>query len=96
MAVGNVVPGRENVRLTLVRCWKCGTLYSTDQSKQIYKKPVYNSARSLGEPTTSYTQWTAYEKCPVCGNETNSDGTVIPAWKFKLIRWWRGMKRKCD
>lgn len=91
MAIGNVVPGRENVRLTLVRCWKCGTLYSTDKTKQIYKTPVYN-----GSEIRSYTQWTAYEKCPVCGNETNSDGTVIPAWKFKLIRWWRGMKRKCD
>lgn len=91
MAVGNVVPGRRDLHLTWVRCWNCGTLYTTDETKQIYKTPVYNGSEIKG-----YLQWMAFEKCPVCGNETNSDLTMIPAWKFKLIRWWREKKRSRD
>lgn len=30
-----------------------------------------------------------YEACPICGYESNNKYNLIPAWKYKFIRWWR-------
>jgi hypothetical protein len=31
-----------------------------------------------------------YEKCPVCGCESNDYSNVIPLWKYNLIKFFRG------
>jgi len=31
-----------------------------------------------------------FEPCPVCGENYNKRKSVIPLWKYNLIRWLRG------
>ena len=32
-----------------------------------------------------------YEQCPVCGCDSNYDEHVISVFRYKFIRWWRGI-----
>lgn len=72
MATGNVVPKHVD-GITLIKCCRCGSLYSTDQPRKI----VREISRSC------------YEPCPVCGSVVNDTEDEIPLWRYNLIKWWR-------
>lgn len=46
--------------------------------------------------TLSLINGKSYEKCPVCGYEHNTDGQIIPLWKYNLIKYFRGMEEDKD
>lgn len=72
---GHVVPAGTN-GLTLIKCYRCKALYSTDQPPR----------RSLSGSLN------VYEPCPVCGCSVNDYENVISLWRYNLIRWLRGRK----
>ena len=83
MAVNNIIPGNATYNLTFLKCWRCGTLYSTDLPMQRHfpKDGLFNS-------------WSSYESCPICGCDTNANECKISPAKFKWIRYWRGIKQR--
>lgn len=58
----------------LIKCYKCKTMYEPEEEKS----EEWGSGRVV------------YEKCPVCGYDSNDYSNVIPLWKYNLIKYLRG------
>ena len=90
----HVVPAPDEKMLTLIKCWKCKTLYSTDKPIIRYKKnpgePVETADNSMF--TSMMFSYYGYEPCPICGCMTNTDECKISLWRYNLIKWWRERK----
>ena len=40
-----------------------------------------------------YNDWKNFEPCPVCNAGCNDYHQMIPLWKYKLIRFFRGRQK---
>ena len=63
-------------RVAIVKCKGCKTLYVPDREKDRHWV-------SRG--------FASFEKCPVCGYDNNDYSDTIPLWRYKLIRFFRGV-----
>lgn len=77
MATG-IVPYDKKYRIYTAMCEKCGCMYIPEKDKDIL----------YPDKTIAY-----LEPCPECGYKFNGKSSIIPTWKYKLIRAYRALRR---
>lgn len=77
MATG-IVPYEKKQRVFTVMCDKCGCMYIPERDNDML----------FSDGTIA-----CFEPCPECGYDLNGKSSIIPQWQYKLIRFYRSIRK---